>query len=42
VWLFGLKEATVSTSFILLSPFWFHNWKALWYHLLLRRSTLFS
>jgi hypothetical protein len=26
-WLFGIKEATVSTSFILLSPFWFLNWK---------------
>ena len=27
-WLFGLKEAIVSTSFILLSPFWFLNWKS--------------
>ena len=28
MWLFGLKEAIVSTSFILLSPFWFLNWKS--------------
>jgi hypothetical protein len=41
-WLFGLKEAIVSTSFILLSPFWFLNWKALWYHLQLRRNPLFA
>jgi hypothetical protein len=41
-WLFGLKEAIVSTSFILLSPFWFLNWKALWYHLLTRRNPLFA
>jgi hypothetical protein len=27
-WLFGLKKAIVSTSFILLSPFWFVNWKS--------------
>ena len=27
-WLFGLKEAIVSTSFLLLSPFWFLNWKS--------------
>jgi hypothetical protein len=37
-WLFGVKEATVSTSFILLSPFWFLNWKTPRYHLLLRRN----
>jgi hypothetical protein len=41
-WLFGLKEAIVSNSFILLSPFWFLNWKALWYHLLLCRNPLFA
>jgi hypothetical protein len=41
-WLVGVKEATVSTSFILLSPFWFLNWKALWYHLLLSRNPLFA
>jgi hypothetical protein len=27
MWLFGIKEATVSTSFIFLSPFWFLHWK---------------
>jgi hypothetical protein len=27
MWLFGVKEAIVSTSSILLSPFWFLNWK---------------
>jgi hypothetical protein len=34
MWLFGVKEATVSTPFILLSPFWFLNWN----HLLLCRN----
>jgi hypothetical protein len=37
-WLFGVKEATVSTSFILLSPFWFFNWKTPRYHILLCRN----
>jgi hypothetical protein len=37
MWLFGMKEATVSTSFILLSLFWLLNWKTPRYHLLLHR-----
>ena len=41
-WLFGLKEAIVSTSFILLSPFWFLNWKSTLVPYLLRRKPLFA